>query len=215
MTLLVKICGLKTHEALEAAIAAGAEMAGFVFFLRSPRNISLETARQLGAQARGRISKVALVVDADDVMIAAIVEALRPDMLQLHGNEPPERVAAIRARFGLPVMKAFGIATREDLAAALAQGEAADRLLFDAKPPRDAAHPGGNGHAFDWPVLSRLESPRPWMLSGGLNADNVAAAIAATGARAVDVSSGVESAPGVKDLARIAAFVANARAAPP
>lgn len=206
----VKICGLKTTEAVEAAIAASADMAGFVFFEKSPRHVTLDQARLLGAKAQGRIAKVALVVDATDAAISAIIHALQPDFLQLHGHESPLRIADIRRRFGLPVIKAVGISTPIDLAKA--KGAEADILLFDAKPPADARHPGGNGIAFDWNILAQARIDRPWMLSGGLDPANVASAIALSGATGVDVSSGVESAPGVKDLARIDAFVAAAKA---
>ena len=213
MPLRIKICGLKTLDALDAAIAAGADMAGFVFFAKSPRHLSLDSARHLAAHARGRIEKVALTVDADDDAIASIVDALSPDLIQVHGHESPARLAQIRARFGRPVIKAAGISTRHDLAAAIAAGANADILLFDAKPPENAQIPGGNGMPFDWSLLAGLDLAKPWMLSGGLDPGNVATAIAATGAPGVDVSSGVESAPGVKDAAKIAAFVVNARAA--
>lgn len=207
----VKICGLKTMEALAAVIAGGADMAGFVFFGKSPRHLSLQQARMLGARAAGNITKVALVVDAADAAIAEIIAALQPEFLQLHGHETPERIAEIRTAFGRPVIKAFGIAAEADLAAALAQAGPADWLLFDAKPPVGASHPGGNGIAFDWTFLARAQISRPWMLSGGLDPVNVARAIALSGAAAVDVSSGVESAPGIKEAARIAAFIAAAK----
>ena len=207
----VKICGLKTIEALEAVIAAGAEMAGFVFFDKSPRHICLNGARLLGAQAQSRIGKVALVVDADDLLIAGIVEALRPDFLQLHGREDARRIADIRQRFALPVIKAFGISAKADVLRALVQAGPAERLLFDAQPPPGASHPGGNGLAFDWTILAGVDIGRPWMLSGGLDPGNVAQAMALSGATSVDVSSGVESGPGLKDVAKIAAFVAAAK----
>jgi phosphoribosylanthranilate isomerase len=210
-TPLVKICGLSTPETLDAAIAAGAQMAGFVFFAPSPRNLDLGTARALGARAEGRIARVALTVDADDVFLDAAVEALRPDLLQLHGKESPARTAAIRARFGLPVMKAIGVSDVADLAAVTAYEDVVDRILFDAKPPRGAVLPGGNGLAFDWTILRHVRTRKPWMLSGGLDASNVGEAVRISGAGAVDVSSGVESAPGVKDPQRIAAFVAAVR----
>ncbi len=210
---LVKICGLSTPESLDAALDAGADMVGFVFFPPSPRNIGLETARALGARVAGRALKVSLTVDATDEVFAALVEALRPDILQLHGKETPERLLDLRAKFGLPVMKAIGVATAADLAAVGRYEPVADRLLFDARPPKDATRPGGNGNAFDWNLLAGVKTARPWMLSGGLDPDNVAEAVRMTRAPGVDVSSGVESAPGVKDLAKIAAFVARARAA--
>lgn len=206
----VKICGLSTLPTLEATIAAGADMAGFVFFEKSPRHISLATARALGRAAQGRIRKVALSVDADDAALEEIVEALRPELLQLHGSETPERVGAVKARFGLPVIKAIGVATAADVADADAYRGIADVLLFDAKPAPGAAVPGGAGVFFDWELL-RDNSGGAWMLSGGLDPANVAEALARTGAPAVDVSSGVESARGVKDEGKIAAFVAAAR----
>ncbi len=211
--LIVKICGLSTPESLEAAISARADMAGFVFFAPSPRNISFERARDLGAQAHGRVTKVALTVDADDVTFEQIVATLKPDLLQLHGKEMPARAAELSRRFSLPVMKAIGISAAADLAAIAAYESVVDRVLFDAKPPKGAVLPGGNGQAFDWTILRDVQTEKPWMLSGGLDADNVAEAIRITGARGVDVSSGVESAPGVKDPRRIAAFVAAARGA--
>ncbi len=213
MTPLVKICGLRTPATLEAALAAGADMVGFVFFPKSPRHVGLETARALGARARGRARIVALTVDPDDSLLANVVEALDPDVLQLHGRERPDRVAAIGARFGRATLKAIGVAAPEDLDAAAAYEGAADFLLIDAKPPKGAALPGGNGLPFDWRLARDFAPTRPWLLSGGLGPDNVAAAIRATGARGVDVSSGVERAPGVKDETKIAAFVAAARKA--
>ncbi len=211
MTPIVKICGLSTSATLEAALAAGADMVGFVFFPRSPRCIGLETARSLGAQARGRAQIVALSVDADDDTLSLIVKALEPDLLQLHGRESPSRVKAIAARFGRSTMKAVGVAAPEDLAAARAYDGVADMLLIDAKPPKGAVLPGGNGLPFDWRLARDFSALAPWLLSGGLDAANVAEAIALTGARGVDVSSGVESAPGIKDEGKIAAFVAAAR----
>jgi phosphoribosylanthranilate isomerase len=207
---LVKICGLSSPEALLAAIAAGAEMAGFVFFEKSPRNIDLETARTLGLMAQGRIARVALTVDASDAALDEIVDALAPEMLQLHGKENPGRVAAVRARFGLPVIKAIGVATAGDVDAANAYEGVADVLLFDAKPAPGAAVPGGAGVAFDWDLLRNI-SAKNWMLSGGLDAANVAEALRRTGAPAVDVSSGVERERGVKDAAKIKAFVEAVR----
>ena len=208
---IVKICGLKTPETLAAAIDAGADMVGFVFFPKSPRHIDLATAEVLGRQAQGKALKVALTVDADDAALAAIVAALNPDLLQLHGHESPERVAAIRARFGLPVMKAIGVAHADDLKDVQAFAAVADRLLFDAKPPKDAAHPGGNGLAFDWSLLTGLDLSIPSMVSGGLDPANVAEALRRTRAQGVDVSSGVETAPGQKDPAKITAFVRAAK----
>jgi len=210
---LVKICGLRTEAGLDWALAAGADMVGFVFFPKSPRNLSLDTARSLGEKARGRARIVALSVDADDAALDAIVASLDPDVLQLHGRETPARVAAVRARYRRAVMKAIGVAERADLAAATVYESVADYLLIDAKPPKDAVLPGGNGRAFDWSLAADFRPACPWLLSGGLDPMNLADAIGRTGAQAVDVSSGVESAPGVKDEARIAAFVAAARAA--
>jgi phosphoribosylanthranilate isomerase len=213
MSVIVKICGISTAETLAAALDAGADMIGFVFFEKSPRHVSLQTACALGALARGRAGLAALTVNADDEALAVIVAALDPDVLQLHGAETPERVAAIKARFGRSVMKAIGVADATDIVAAARYAAVADRILFDAKARPDARLPGGNGIAFDWRLLSGVAVGRPWMLSGGLDAANVAEAITLSGAPGVDVSSGVESAPGVKDAAKIAAFVKNARAA--
>ncbi|WP_082173017.1 phosphoribosylanthranilate isomerase [Methylobacterium platani] len=210
---LVKICGLGTPETLEAAIAAGADQIGLVHFPRSPRHVDLARGAALSRQARGRVETVALLVDPDDALVEAVVAALAPDWLQLHGRETPDRVAALRARTGLRVMKALGIATADDLGRAARYAGSADRLLYDAKPAPGAALPGGNGHAFDWSLLAGAGRHDPFMLSGGLTAETVAEAVAITAARAVDVSSGVESGPGRKDPARIAAFVAAAKAA--
>ncbi|MFG1477048.1 phosphoribosylanthranilate isomerase [Xanthobacter sp. V4C-4] len=209
----IKICGLKTLEALDAALAAGADMVGFVHFPRSPRHLALAAAPALSAHARGRALRVALVVDADDALLADVIAALDPDLLQLHGHEAPERVAEVRARFGRPVMKALPVAVRADLDRVGAYAAASDRLLFDAKPAPGAALPGGNGRTFDWGLIRGLDAGRPVMLSGGLDAGNVAEAVAATGVGGVDVSSGVESAPGVKSPEKIHAFVAAARRA--
>lgn len=206
----IKICGLSTAETLDAALIAGADLVGFVHFAKSPRHVGLEAGRALSAQARGRAERVVLLVDPDDAGVAAAVEALDPDWIQLHGRETPERVAAIRAATGRRVMKALGIATRADLAAVAAHA-GADRLLLDAKAPPGAALPGGNGHAFDWDILSGAELPEGVMLSGGLTPETVAAALTRTGLRAVDVSSGVETGPGEKSPERIAAFIAAAR----
>lgn len=215
MALTVKICGLKTPDTLEAALAAGADMVGFVFFPPSPRHLGLEGARVLGEQVRGRALKVALTVDADDETIGAIVAALQPDLLQLHGKETTERVAVVRSRFGLPVMKALPIATRADLAPVRSYADVADRLIFDARAPQDATRPGGLGKPFDWRLLAGLDPGVPYMLSGGLDATNVAEALAVTQATGVDVSSGVERMPGEKDPDKIRAFIAAARAAAP
>lgn len=213
MPLLVKICGLKTPAALDAALTAGADMVGFVFFGPSPRNLGLAAARPLSEQVKGRARKVALSVNANDELLAASIEALKPDLLQLHGQETPERVASVRSRFGLPVMKALPISTRDDLSPVRLYAKIADWVLFDARAPREATRPGGLGKAFDWRLLENLNPGTPFMLSGGLDAGNVAAALQVTRAPAVDVSSGVESAPGVKDLEKIRAFIRVARSA--
>jgi len=211
MSLIVKICGLSTPEALDVAIEAGADMVGFVFFPPSPRHLAFDVARRLGARVRGRAQKVALTVDADDAVFDAAIEALQPDLLQLHGKEPPARVAALKTRFGLPVMKAIPVATTGDLAAVAAYARFADRLLFDARAPREATRPGGLGRPFDWHVLQNLDPGLPFMLSGGLDAGNVGEALRITRAPGVDVSSGVERAPGEKDLDKIRAFIRAAR----
>lgn len=208
----VKICGLRTVADVAAAAAAGAAYAGFVFFAKSPRHLTIAQARELAIAAPVGLAKVALVVDADDAALDAIIEAVPLDMLQLHGHETPDRVAEVRARYGLPVMKAVGVADEGDLAAVFEYSTVADQLLIDAKPPKGATLPGGNGLSFDWRLVAQRRWLRPWMLAGGLTPDNVAEAIRLTNARQVDVSSGVESAPGVKDAARMAAFVAAARA---
>jgi phosphoribosylanthranilate isomerase len=212
MSLLVKICGLSTRETLDAALDAGADMVGFVFFPPSPRHLSLETARELGKRAGRSVLKVALTVDADDATLGNIVEALRPDILQLHGKETVARLRDIKQAFGLPVMKAMAIETAADLAVLPGYAAVADRILFDARPPKGATRPGGLGAAFDWHVLENLDLKLPFMVSGGLHADNVAEAIRVTRAGGVDVSSGVERAPGVKDIEMIRAFIRAARA---
>jgi len=211
MAVVIKICGLRTPEALDAALAAGADMVGFVFFPRSPRHVGYEAARVLGSRVQGRARKVALTVDADDEQVAAIVAALKPDLLQLHGQETPERVVVLRTRFGVPVMKALPIATRADLSPIRLYDAVADRLLFDARAPREATRPGGLGKSFDWHLLENLKVDVPFMLSGGLDAGNVADALRITRAPGVDVSSGVERAPGEKDPDRIRAFIRAAR----
>jgi len=211
--LAIKICGLRTPEALDVSLHAGADMVGFVFFPPSPRHIDFATARALGARVRGRAQKVALSVDADDELLAASIEALSPDMLQLHGRETPKRVLAVKARFHLPVMKAIAIESADDLAGVPDFAEVADRLIFDARAPRAATRPGGLGKPFEWRLLKNLDPRVPFMLSGGLDPDNVAEAIAITRAGGVDVSSGVERAPGDKDPDLIRAFVRAARGA--
>jgi phosphoribosylanthranilate isomerase len=212
MPLLVKICGLKTPEAIDVALESGADEVGFVFFGPSPRNVGLGQARALGEHVRGRARKVALTVDANDETLRDIVAALRPDMLQLHGKETPERALAIKDRFRVRVMKAIPVASESDPDAAKRYLGVVDWLMFDAKPPKDeSAMPGGNARAFDWRILSARRWPMPWMLSGGLDPDNLAEAASVTRAPALDVSSGVESAPGVKDPAKIRLFLARAQ----
>ncbi|UWQ20873.1 phosphoribosylanthranilate isomerase [Jannaschia sp. W003] len=201
-----KICGLRNPDDVDAAACAGAAYAGFVFFSRSPRAVDAATARDLALRAPVGLAKVALVVDMDDDALDAVTAAVPLDMIQLHGRETPERVAEVRARTGLPVMKAVGVRDAGDLAALHAYEAVADQLLVDAKPPQGAALPGGNGVGFDHRLIASRTWARPWMLAGGLDAANVAEAVRLTGARQVDVSSGVESAPGHKDAARIRAF---------
>ncbi len=207
----VKICGLREARHVAAAVEAGAGYLGFVFFEKSPRNVSIAQARDLAVEVPIGVAKVALTVNADNAMLDAICDAVPLDMLQLHGSESVERVAEVRARYGLPVMKAVGVADAGDLAALDAYGLAADQLLVDAKPPKGAALPGGNGLAFDWRLIANRRWTAPWMLAGGLTPDNVAEALQFTGARQVDVSSGVESAAGVKDAELIASFVKAAQ----
>jgi phosphoribosylanthranilate isomerase len=211
MSLILKICGLSTRETLDVALDAGADMVGFVFFPPSPRHLSLEMARDLGKHAKRRAIKVALTVDADDATLANIVEALQPDVLQLHGSETVARLRDIKQRFGLPVMRAIAVETAADLASLPGYAAVADSLLFDARAPKGATRPGGLGAAFDWHVLENLDLKLPFMVSGGLNAGNVAEAVRVTRAGGVDVSSGVERAPGVKDPEMIRAFVRAAR----
>lgn len=214
MPLDIKICGLSTPETVAAALDGGASHIGFIFFARSPRNVTPETAAGLRAAAHGRAQAVAVTVDADDAFLDALVATMAPDMLQLHGAETPARVAAVKARFGLPVMKALPVSTAGDLDAVAPYAGIADRFLFDAKPPKGSELPGGNGVAFDWSLLSRLPAGTDYLLSGGLDAANVGAAMARANPPGLDVSSGVESAPGIKDVARIRAFfdaVATAR----
>jgi phosphoribosylanthranilate isomerase len=212
MPLIVKICGLSTPETLDTALQSGADMVGFVFFPPSPRHIGLQTARDLGQRAKGRAVKVALTVDADDATLANIVETLRPDILQLHGRETMARLRDIKQAYGLPVIKAMAVETPSDLLPLSGYAAVADRSLFDARAPKGATRPGGLGAAFDWHVLENLELAVPFMVSGGLTRENVAAAVGLTRAGGVDVSSGVERAPGVKDPEMIEAFIRTARA---
>lgn len=206
----VKICGLRSAADMAAVVSAGAAYAGFVFFPKSPRHLTTDQARLLALAAPPGLAKVALTVDADDALLDAIVDLVPLDMLQLHGHETPARVAYVRARYGLPVMKAIGVADEGDLASLTDYSLAADQILIDAKPPKGADLPGGNGLSFDWRLLVGRKWLRPWMLAGGLTPENVAEAIRLTGAQQVDVSSGVESAPGIKDAAKITAFIGAA-----
>ncbi|MEZ5843319.1 MAG: phosphoribosylanthranilate isomerase [Hyphomicrobiaceae bacterium] len=213
MTVEVKICGLSTPDTMRTALDAGADYVGLVFFPKSPRNVSLEIATSLADIARGRAGIVALMVDPDDSLVAAVASSVHPDIVQLHGAETPERCAAIRSAYGCRIMKVVKVETAEDAAAALAYRGVADLILFDAKAPKGAALPGGNGVPFDWTALDAVKAHVDWMLSGGLTPENVANAIRLTGAGRVDVSSGIERAPGVKDPALIRAFIAAAKGA--
>ena len=210
MSISVKICGLTSIEAAEAAARAGADYGGLVFHPDSPRNLTLEAAWGIASALRGRLRMVALVADADNDTLAGIIDAVRPDFLQLHGKESVARTEDIRVRFGA-VIKALPIGDAEDFRAVTPYESVADMLLFDARAPRGAARAGGHGAAFDWALLKDRSFKRPWFLAGGLSPENVARAIEASGARMVDVSSGVESAPGIKSAERIAQFVAATR----
>ena len=206
MTLDIKICGLKTEEAVDKAIALGASHIGFIFFPKSPRNIEPSDAGRLAERARGKAKIVAVTVNADSDTLDEIVDQLSPDMLQLHGSESPERVLTVKAVYGLPVIKAFSVREADDLKKIEPYIGIADRFLFDAKPPAGSELPGGNGVSFDWNLMHLLDGSVDYMLSGGLNKDNLAEAIELTGAPGIDTSSGVESAPGVKDLGLMEAF---------
>ncbi len=208
----VKICGLGTAGDVAACAQAGAAYVGFVFFPKSPRHLSFEAAQRLAVEVPVGIAKVALTVNADDAMLDQMIETVPLDMLQLHGGESAERVAQVRDRYGLPVMKAVGVADEGDLDAVQDYAQAADQLLIDAKPPKGADLPGGNGLSFDWRLMAGRRWSVPWMLAGGLTPDTVAEAVRLTGARQLDVSSGVEAAPGVKDARLIADFCDAARA---
>ena len=211
MPVQVKICGINSAAAADAVLHAGADFGGLVFFAKSPRNLSLEQGRVLAERMRGRLRLAALVVDDNDAALAAIASQVKPDFLQLHGKETPERTAQIRSRFGIPIIKAIAVSGPDDLAGASAYADVADMILFDAMPALDASRPGGHGAAFDWRILNGRTFARPWFLAGGLNPENVSRAIAVSGANMVDVSSGVESAPGIKSSDRIADFVAAAK----
>jgi phosphoribosylanthranilate isomerase len=208
-----KICGIKTRDALDAAIADGADYIGLVFCAQSPRHLEISEGRELADAARGKAGIVVLTVDADDATLAEIVGEVAPDFLQLHGVETPERVAEIKQRFSRPVIKAIPVRTSADVANAESYANVADLILFDAKAPAGATRPGGHGRTFDWTILERVTGRMPFMLSGGLTSDNVAAAISATSPMAVDVSSGVEIAPGVKDSELIRRFLQAVKAA--
>lgn len=210
-TVKVKICGLTDEEAVDAAVEAGADMIGVVFFEKSPRHVSIERAAELLEFVPEEVQRVGLFVEPDDALLDAVMNNVRLDLFQFHGKETPERVEAVRMEYGMPVIKAVGISVAADLGLADAYAEAADWLLFDAKAPPEADRPGGNAAAFDWTVLKGRRWPLPWLLAGGLTADNVAEAVRLSGAKAVDVSSGVETAPGVKDAALIAKFIAAAK----
>ena len=207
MSVEAKICGLNSAEAVAAAVEGGASYLGFNFFAASPRAVTPETAARLGAGVPDGVLKVGVVVDADDGSLARITAGAGLHMLQLHGAEPPDRVAEVKARFRLPVIKALPVAGPDDVARAAAYGDVADRLMFDARAPDGASRPGGNALAFDWELVRGHQWRRPWFLAGGLDADNVGDAVGISGARAVDVSSGVEDAPGRKSPAMIRAFL--------
>jgi phosphoribosylanthranilate isomerase len=212
MGVLIKICGINSVEAADAVVRGGADFAGLVFHRKSPRNVAPDQARALAERLRGRVRLVALVADADDAEIAVAVEAVRPDFVQFHGSEPPGRIAEARARFGTGAIKAVAIADEADFAGVAAYENVSDMLLFDARPAAGAERPGGYGAAFDWQLLRGRSFSRPWLLAGGLNADNVARAIQTSAAPGVDVSSGVETAPGLKSPELIVKFLTEARA---
>ena len=211
MSVAVKICGLSTLESVAAASSGGAEFVGFVFYPPSPRNLSPEQASPLVASAASGITRVGVFVDPEDDLLARVLAKSPLDMIQLHGEETPERVSAIKKKFGKQAIKAIKIAGAADLDAAPRYFAVADWLMFDARPPKDASRPGGNALAFDWELLRKRRWPLPWMLSGGLNPANLGEAVRISGATAVDVSSGVESRAGVKDSAKIREFLAAAR----
>lgn len=211
MAIQVKICGINSTDAADASVRAGADYAGLMFHHGSARNLAPQQAAGLAAHMRGRLRIVAVVADPDDDLIASIVACVKPDMIQLHGSESAARTGAIRAAFNLPIIKAFAIAEANDLAGVAKYDDAADMFLFDAKAPASALRPGGHGAAFDWSLMRGRKFVKPWLLAGGLHMENVARAIAGTGAPGVDVSSGVETAPGVKNTNLIAAFVSAAR----
>jgi len=203
MGIETKICGISTAQAVDAVAAGGAAYIGFIFFEKSPRHVQIDQAAKLASQVTGAVRKVAVSVNADDEYLDQIVSGIKPDMLQLHGSETPQRVADLKARHGLPVMKAFAIHDATDLKNAEPYQGIADRFLFDAKPPEGSELPGGNGVSFDWKLLRHFNSVTPYMLSGGLSSDNIEEALNLSGAQAIDISSGVESSPGIKDIAKV------------
>jgi phosphoribosylanthranilate isomerase len=213
MSIAIKICGITSPDAIDAAVSAGAAYGGLVFHPQSPRFVTFEQAAVLATRMRGRLKIVALVADMDDAQLETLVKTVRPDFLQLHGGETVQRVAQIRERFGVAVIKALPVAEASDLGAVAGYEKVADMLMFDAKPPKGAERGGGHGAAFDWKILAGRTFLKPWFLAGGLDPENVGRAVVLSGARLVDVSSGVESAPGTKDAARIAAFI-NATKSP-
>jgi phosphoribosylanthranilate isomerase len=213
MAIQVKICGINSVESADAAVRAGADFAGLVFHTKSPRALNMEQARMLSERMTGRTLIVAMMVDPDDAALQAVIANTKPDFIQLHGGESAARVGAIKSMTGLPVIRAISIAEASDLAAASEYEKVADMLMFDAKAPANATREGGHGAAFDWQLLRGRTFSRPWLLAGGLNAENVARAISVSGAPGVDVSSGVETTPGVKSPDMIRAFVENARSA--
>ncbi len=207
MPILTKICGLSTQEAVDTAVSYNAAYLGFVFFPPSSRHITPNHAAQLTVHVPASVKKVAVTVDMSDTELTALLAHFQPDYLQLHGKETPERVKAIRSHYGLPVIKALSVRTADDIAQASLYTDVADMLLFDAKPPEGAMLPGGNGISFDWTLLRGKKIPLPWFLSGGLSCQNIREALYNSGASMVDVSSGVESSPGVKDIRRIQEFL--------
>jgi phosphoribosylanthranilate isomerase len=211
MPVQVKICGINSVAAADAVLHAGADFGGLVFFAKSPRHLSLEQGAMLAERMRERLKLAALVVDDSDAQLAAIADRVKPDFFQLHGKETPERVAQIRSRYGIPVIKAMAVSEPGDLAKVSAYDDVAEMLLFDAVPAANASRPGGHGAAFDWQIVKDRTFARPWFLAGGLTPENVGRAMAVSGAQLVDVSSGVESAPGIKSPSRIAEFVAAAK----
>ena len=209
--MLIKICGLSTPDTMQATIDAGADWIGLVFFPKSPRHVSFEKAAELAAIARGKVKIVALTVNADDALLADIMASAKPDMIQFHGSETPACIAEVKAKHGVEAMKAIGVRSAEDLASYDDYATVCDTILLDAKPPKDAKHPGGNGVTFDWSLLDQLKGKKPFMLSGGLTLDNVSDAVSQVRPHGLDLSSGVESAPGIKDVKLIQAFIGKAR----